>query len=110
MMFFVNPKRLSLQQNGSKLIREPLIIINLSLPRRRESSDVKSFWIPAFAGMTFLEVAISIIKGQASPNRLGRGLQIQCPVHSIKVEKSFAAAGRFSYFLTESQIFSNLFN
>jgi hypothetical protein len=40
-------------------IREPLIIINLSLPRRRESSDVKGFWIPAFAGMTFLEVAIS---------------------------------------------------
>ena len=38
-------------------LREPLIIINLSLPRRRESSDVKSFWIPAFAGMTFLEVA-----------------------------------------------------
>jgi len=35
-----------------------LIIINLSLPRRRESSDVKSFWIPAFAGMTFLEVAL----------------------------------------------------
>ena len=25
---------------------------------RRESSDVKSFWIPAFAGMTFLEVAL----------------------------------------------------
>ena len=24
---------------------------------QRESSDVKSFWIPAFAGMTFLEVA-----------------------------------------------------
>jgi len=23
----------------------------------RESSDVKGFWIPAFAGMTFLEVA-----------------------------------------------------
>jgi hypothetical protein len=31
-------------------IREPLIIINLSLPRRRESSNVKSFWFPAFAG------------------------------------------------------------
>jgi hypothetical protein len=39
-------------------LREPLIIINLSLPRRRESSDVKSFWIPAFAEMTFLEVAL----------------------------------------------------
>ena len=38
--------------------REPLIIINLSLPRRRESSDFKSFWIPAFAGMTLLEAAL----------------------------------------------------
>jgi len=47
----------------AKYIREPLIIIDLSLPRRRESSDVKGFWIPAprsrtsrtsFAGMTFL--------------------------------------------------------
>jgi hypothetical protein len=27
-------------------------MINLSLQHRRESSDVKSFWIPAFAGMT----------------------------------------------------------
>ena len=33
------------------------MIINLSLPRRRESSKYKRFWIPAFAGMTFLEVA-----------------------------------------------------
>jgi hypothetical protein len=41
-------------------LREPLIIINLSLQRRRESSDLKSFWIPAFAGMTFLEVALSL--------------------------------------------------
>ena len=41
-------------------MRELLIIINLSLPRRRESSDVKSFWIPAFAGMTFLEVAMNL--------------------------------------------------
>ena len=38
--------------------RDPLIIINSSLPRRREFSDVKGFWIPAFfAEMTFLEVA-----------------------------------------------------
>jgi hypothetical protein len=29
-------------------------------PRRRESSDIKSFWIPAFAGRTFLEVAIKV--------------------------------------------------
>jgi len=27
---------------------------------RPESSDVKGFWIPAFAGMTFLEVALTI--------------------------------------------------
>ena len=40
--------------------REPVIIPNLSLPRRRESSNVKSLWIPAFAGMTFLEVALII--------------------------------------------------
>jgi hypothetical protein len=40
-------------------IREPLIITNLSLPRRRESSDFKRFWIPAFAGMTLLEAAIN---------------------------------------------------
>jgi hypothetical protein len=33
----------------------------LSLPRRRESSDVKSFWIPVFTGMTFLEVAHTLI-------------------------------------------------
>ena len=46
----------------SQNFREPLIIINLSLPLRRESSDVKSFWIPAFAGMTFLELAVSVLK------------------------------------------------
>ena len=28
---------------------------------RPQSSDVKGFWIPAFAGMTFLEVAISLV-------------------------------------------------
>ena len=39
-------------------LREPLIIINLLLLQMGESSDVKSFWIPAFAGMTFLEVAL----------------------------------------------------
>jgi hypothetical protein len=44
-------------KNGA-LLREPLIIINLSLPRRRESSDVKGFWIPVSTGMTFLEVAL----------------------------------------------------
>jgi hypothetical protein len=43
---------------AEQFIREPLIIINLSLPRRPESSDIKGFWIPACAGMTFLEVAI----------------------------------------------------
>ena len=26
---------------------------------RPESSDIKGFWIPAFAGMTFLEVALN---------------------------------------------------
>jgi hypothetical protein len=49
--------------NQIQNFREPLIIINLSLPRRRESSDVKSFWIPAFAGMTFLEVAFKLRTG-----------------------------------------------
>ncbi len=44
-------------------IREPLIIINLFLLQMRESNDVKSLWIPAFAGMTFLEVAIRLIGG-----------------------------------------------
>jgi ATP-dependent phosphofructokinase / diphosphate-dependent phosphofructokinase len=39
-------------------LREPLIIPNLSLPRKRESSNVISLWIPAFAGMTFLEVPL----------------------------------------------------
>jgi len=34
----------------------------LSLPRRRESSEFKGFWIPAFAGMTFLEVAFTFIR------------------------------------------------
>ena len=29
---------------------------------RRESSNVKNLWIPAFAGMTFLEVALNIDK------------------------------------------------
>ena len=29
---------------------------------RREASNVKSFWIPAFAGMTFLEIALSMMK------------------------------------------------
>jgi hypothetical protein len=36
-------------------LREPLIIINSLLPQKRESSDVRNFWIPAFAGITFLE-------------------------------------------------------
>ena len=31
-----------------------------SLPRRRESSDVKGFWIPVFTGMTFLEAPFSM--------------------------------------------------
>jgi hypothetical protein len=48
-------------------LREPLIIINLSLPRKRESSDVKHFWIPAFAGMTFLEVAFIIMRPLINP-------------------------------------------
>ena len=39
---------------------EPLIIHNSSLPRKRESSYIKNFWIPASAGMTFLEVALFI--------------------------------------------------
>jgi hypothetical protein len=51
-----------LSYNEPYEIRKPLIIINLSLPRRRESSDVKGFWIPAFAGMTFLEAAIILIE------------------------------------------------
>jgi len=41
-------------------LREPLIIHNSSLPRKRESSYIKNFWIPASAGMTFLEVALII--------------------------------------------------
>jgi len=39
-------------------LKEPLIIPNSSLPRRRESSDVNGFWIPVSTGMTFLEVAL----------------------------------------------------
>jgi len=35
--------------------------MNLSLPRRRESSNVTGFWIPAFAGMTFLGVAYYLL-------------------------------------------------
>ena len=38
---------------------------------RRESSDVKSFWIPAFAGMTFLEVAIRITPHLNPPPQRG---------------------------------------
>ena len=49
-----------LQKNmDAEEIREALIIINRSLSHTRESSDLKTFWIPAFAGMTFLEGAIS---------------------------------------------------
>ena len=40
--------------------RDPLIIPNSTLPRRRESSYVKNLWIPAFAGMTLLEVTFII--------------------------------------------------
>jgi hypothetical protein len=42
----------------SYFLREPPIVINSSLPRRRESRAVETFWIPAFAGMTFLEVTL----------------------------------------------------
>jgi hypothetical protein len=45
-------------KGGLYHLKEPLIIINQSLLRSIESSDIKSFWIPAFAGMTFLEVAL----------------------------------------------------
>jgi hypothetical protein len=41
-------------------LRDPLIISILSLPRRRESSNVKRLWVLAFAGMNFLEVALKI--------------------------------------------------
>ena len=34
----------------------------LSLPRRRESRDFNMLWIPAFAGMTFLEILEVIAK------------------------------------------------
>ena len=40
-------------------LREPLIIHILSLPRRRESRNFNLLWIPAFAGMTFLEETLS---------------------------------------------------
>jgi hypothetical protein len=46
---------------------EPLIITDLSLPRRRESSDFKNFWIPVFAGMTFLEVALFFLLSVDTP-------------------------------------------
>jgi len=42
---------------GIKYFREPLTIPNWSIPRKRESSNVKNLWIPAFAGMTFLSEA-----------------------------------------------------
>jgi hypothetical protein len=45
----------------------------LSLPRRRESSDVKGFWIPAFAGMTFLEVALKVMSYELRYERMMRG-------------------------------------
>ena len=44
----------------SNLLRKPLIIINSSILQKLESSDVKNFWIPAFAGMTFLEKVLSL--------------------------------------------------
>jgi hypothetical protein len=43
----------------------------LSFQRRRESSDVKSFWIPAFAGMTFLEVALKLTCMSKEERNLG---------------------------------------
>jgi len=58
-----------------QILRDPLIITDSSLPRRRESSDFKDFWIPAFAGMTFLEVAL-IFKSRKK-NGLGNlGLEL----------------------------------
>jgi hypothetical protein len=41
-------------------LRDPLIISVLPLPRRRESSNVKSLWVLAFEGMKFLEVALKV--------------------------------------------------
>ena len=37
---------------------------------RPESSDIKGFWIPAFAGMTFLEVALNTEISRRSPSVL----------------------------------------
>jgi hypothetical protein len=54
-------------------LRGPLLIINLSLPSRRESSNLKPFWIPAFAGMTFLEVALRGDRGGLWRRRRGAG-------------------------------------
>ena len=48
------------------------MIINLSLPRRRESSKYKRFWIPAFAGMTFLGVANLLSFQVIPPPSMGR--------------------------------------
>jgi hypothetical protein len=55
----------------NKKVREPRIIINSSLPQKQESSDVKNFWIPAFAGMTFLEVAVRVLWGKRKPGVSG---------------------------------------
>ena len=49
---------------------EPLIITNLSLPRRRESSDIKGFWIPVFTGMTFLEVPLCHNENHTCPRQV----------------------------------------
>ena len=46
--------------NAGYVIREHLIIPNLPLPRRRESSNFSRLWIPVFSGMIFLEVPINI--------------------------------------------------
>jgi hypothetical protein len=71
----------SIKQN----YRLPLIIPNPSLPRRRESSNFKWFWIPAFAGMTFLE----------EPYRL---FSIKMPSFSLRYVRSLAKNKIKEYF------------
>jgi hypothetical protein len=57
-------------------LREPLRIIISSLRQTPESSDVPGFWIPAFAGMTFLEEPLKFTLSPLAGEGWGEGAEI----------------------------------
>jgi hypothetical protein len=73
-----------------KDIYKQTLIINLSLPSKRESSNVKRFWIPAFAEI--LRIPFILRHGS-----LMLFLQIPIPLLTSEAVKKFSYSGVWGY-------------